>query len=79
MVTQVKLNYINRLLDSCLSDDDTSLEVKAKFIGDEGLEALMLCKRLESVENMDLTKNNLTHRSMPYLANCAYLQSLKRL
>ena len=58
MVTKVKLDYINRLIDDCLSEDHESLELKGKFIGDEGLEALTQCDRLESVEDLvDKLKN----------------------
>ncbi len=54
MITQVKLDYINRVIDECL--DGEALELKGKFIGDEGVEALVQTKRIFDVENLDLSR-----------------------
>ena len=41
MVSQPKIDYINRLIDESLSEGDDTIELKGKFIGDEGVEALV--------------------------------------
>ncbi len=80
MITRTKLDYINRIFDECLSEDGESLELKAKFIGDEGLEALMQVERpLEEVENLDLTRNQITKKGLPVLAESNRFPKLKRL
>ncbi len=56
MVTQVKLDYINRVIDESL--DGEALELNGKFIGDEGIEALVQTKRIFEVENLDLSRIN---------------------
>ena len=58
MITQIKLDYINRVIDESL--DEESLELNGKFIGDEGIEALVQTKRVFEVENLDLSRNKLT-------------------
>ena len=45
MVTATKLEYINRVIDECLSEDGDALELNGKFIGDEGVEGLVSTKR----------------------------------
>jgi len=47
LITQVKLDYINRVIDECL--DGEALELKGKFIGDEGVEALVQTNRVFDV------------------------------
>ena len=79
MITPTKLEYINRLVAECRSEEGDSLEMKGRFIGDEGLEALMQADKLEDIENLDLTKNKITHRGIPYLVNSPRLVKLKRL
>ena len=79
MITQTKMEYINRLVAECLSEEGDSLEMQGRFIGDEGLEALMQADKLEDIENLDLTKNKITHKSIPYLAQSDRLVKLKRL
>ncbi|MDH5789809.1 MAG: hypothetical protein OEZ27_04390, partial [Nitrospinota bacterium] len=79
MITPTKMEYINRLVAECLSEDGDSLEMKGRFIGDEGLEALMLADKLEDIENLDLSKNKLSHRGIPHLVNSDRLGKLKRL
>ena len=56
-----KLEYINRIVDENLSEDG-DLELKGMFIGDEGLEALVLSKQVEKIVNLDLARNNITHK-----------------
>ena len=73
------MEYINRLVAECLSEEGDSLEMKGRFIGDEGLEALMLADKLEDIENLDLSKNKITHRGIPHLVNSDRLVKLKRL
>ena len=73
------MEYINRLVVECLSEEGDSLEMKGRFIGDEGLEALMLADKLEDIENLDLSKNKITHRGIPHLINSDRLGKLKRL
>ncbi len=51
MVTTTKLEYINRVIDECLSEDGEALELNGKFIGDEGVEALVSTNRDFNVEN----------------------------
>ena len=67
MVNQTEIDYINRLINDCLSEEGDALEMKGKFIGDEGLEALMLSDRLEGIENLDLTRNKITWRGAIHL------------
>ena len=71
MVDKAKLEYINRLVSEQLDETGDSLEFKNKFIGDEGLQTLCHADRLEEVENLDLTRNQLTHRCMPAFAACS--------
>jgi len=79
MIEKTKQEYINRLVAEQLDATGDSLEFKNKFIGDEGLEALSRAVRLEEVENLDLTRNQITHRSIPFLAQCERWTCLKRL
>ena len=53
MVTVTKLEYINRVVDECLSEDGDALELNGKFIGDEGVEALVCTNRNFDIENLD--------------------------
>ena len=76
MITQVKLDYINRVIDESLDDD--SLELNGKFIGDEGIEALVQTKRVFEVENLDLSRNKLTWRGAHHLFHCQLFKNLKR-
>ena len=57
MVLQVKIDYINRLIDQSLSEGDDTIEFKGKFIGDEGVEALVLSDKLSMIEDLDLSRN----------------------
>ena len=75
MITQVKLDYINRVIDECL--DGEALELKGKFIGDEGVEALVQIKRIFDVENLDLSRNKLTWRGAHHLFHCHLFKNLK--
>ena len=68
MITQVKLDYINRIIDECL--DGEALEMKGKFLGDEGVEALVQTNRVFDVENLDLSSNKLTWRGAHDLFHC---------
>ena len=77
MITQVKLDYINRVIDESL--DEESLELNGKFIGDEGIEALVQTKRVFEVENLDLSRNKLTWRGAHHLFHCGLFKNLKRL
>ena len=77
MITQVKLDYINRVIDESL--DEESLELNGKFIGDEGVEALVQTKRIFEVENLDLSRNKLTWRGAHHLFHCNLFKNLKRL
>ena len=77
MITQVKLDYINRVIDECL--DGEALELKGKFIGDEGVEALVQTNRIFEVENLDLSRNKLTWRGAHHLFHCHLFKNLKRL
>lgn len=80
MITKTKMDYIHRLFDECISEDGDSLEMKSKFIKDDGLDVLMQVDRpLEKIENLDLIKNHLTHKGIHFLAKCPRLENLKRL
>ena len=79
MVTTTKLEYINRVIDECLSEDGEALELNGKFIGDEGVEALVSTNRDFSVENLDLSRNKLTWRGAQHLFQSQSLQILKYL
>ena len=59
MVSQPKIDYINRLVDESLSKGDDSIELKGKFIGDEGIEALVQSSDLSSIEDLDLSNNKI--------------------
>ena len=62
MVSQPKIDYTNRLIDESLLEGDDTIELKGKFIGDEGVEALLLSKKLEYIEDLDLSNNSITWR-----------------
>lgn len=80
MITQTKLDYIHRLFDECISEDGESLELNSKFIGDEGMEALMEVDRpLEEIENLDLTKNKISKDGIPFFSQSSRWKKLKRL
>ena len=79
MVTTAKLEYINRVIDECLSEDGEALELKGKFIGDEGVEALVSTNRDFNVENLDLSRNKLTWRGAHHLFQSQKFNNLKRL
>ena len=79
MVTTAKLEYINRVIDECLSEDGEALELNGKFIGDEGVEALVSANRDFDVENLDLSRNKLTWRGAHHLFQSQKFNSLKRL
>lgn len=79
MSDKTKIEYISRLVQEELAESGDSLEFKNKFIGDEGLETLCEVDGLEKVENLDLTRNHITHRSIPFLARCTRFTGLKRL
>ena len=79
MVTATKLEYINRVIDECLSEDGEALEINGKFIGDEGVEALVSTNRNFDVENLDLSKNKLTWRGAHHLFHSHKFKYLKRL
>ena len=72
MSDTIKLDYITRLVNEQLDDTGDSLELKNKFIGDEGLEVLCQLERLSEVENLDLSRNHLTHK-MPVLTATQHL------
>ena len=74
MITQVKLDYINRVIDECL--DGEALELKGKFIGDEGVEALVQTNRVFDVENLDLSRNKLTWRGAHHLFHCHLFKTI---
>ena len=63
MVSQPKIDYINRLIDESLSEGDDTIELKGKFIGDEGVEALAQSSDLANIEDLDLSNNNITWRT----------------
>ena len=67
MVTTTKLEYINRIIDECISEDGEALELNGKFIGDEGVEALVSTNRNFDVENLDLSRNKLTWKGAHHL------------
>ena len=67
MVTTTKLEYINRVIDECISVDGEALELNGKFIGDEGVEALVSTNRNFDVENLDLSRNKLTWKGAYHL------------
>ena len=79
MVTTAKLEYINRVIDECLSEDGEALELNGKFIGDEGVEALVSANRDFDVENLDLSRNKLTWRGAHHLFQSQKFKKLKRL
>ena len=75
MVLQVKINYINRLIDESLSEGDDTIEFKGKFIGDEGVEALVQSNRLGNIEDLDLSRNDITWRGANQLFKCESLKT----
>jgi len=79
LVTATKLEYINRVIDECLSEDGEALELNGKFIGDDGVEALVSTDRTFDVENLDLSKNKLTWRGAHHLFQSPKFKNLKRL
>ena len=70
MVLQVKIDYINRLIDESLSEGDDTIEFKGKFIGDEGVEALVQSGKLGEIEDLDLSRNSITWRGAAQLSKC---------
>ena len=79
MVSQPKIDYINRLIDESLSQGDDTIELKGKFIGDEGIEALVQSSDLANIEDLDLSNNNITWRGAVQLFKCDKFKNLKRL
>ena len=79
MVTSTKLEYINRVIDECISEDGEALELNGKFIGDEGVEALVSTNRNFDVENLDLSRNKLTWKGAQHLFHSHQFKKLKRL
>ena len=79
MVSQPKIDYINRLINESLSEGDDTIELKGKFIGDEGVEALVQSTKLDSIEDLDLSNNNITWRGAVQLFKCDRFRNLKRL
>ena len=80
MVDASKQNYINKLVEECLSEDGEALELKGKFVGDEGLACLVQVDGiLEEIENLDLAKNFITHKGILHIAECKRFKKLKRL
>ena len=70
---------MNRLIDECISEDGEALELNGKFIGDEGVEALVSTNRNFDVENLDLSRNKLTWRGAHHLFHSHQFKNLKRL
>ena len=70
MVLQVKIDYINRLIDKSLSEGENTIELKGKFIGDEGVEALIQSERIAGIEDLDLSRNSITWRGAVQLFQC---------
>jgi len=79
MVSQPKIDYINRLIAESLSEGDDTIELKGKFIGDEGVEALVQSSDLANIEDLDLSNNNITWRGAVQLFRCDKFKNLKRL
>ena len=67
------------MIDECLSEDGEALELNGKFIGDEGIEALVSTNRNFDIENLDLSKNKLTWRGAHHLFASQQFKQLKRL
>ena len=59
--------------------DGEALELNGKFIGDEGVEALVSTNRNFDVENLDLSRNKLTWKGAYYLFHSDQFKKLKRL
>ena len=79
MVSQPKIDYTNRLIDESLLEGDDTIELKGKFIGDEGVEALLLSNKLEYIEDLDLSNNSITWRGAVKLFKSDKFKNLKRL
>ena len=79
MISQPKIDYINRLIDESLSEGEDTIELKGKFIGDEGVEALVQSSKLGDIEDLDLSNNNVTWRGAVKLFGCDKFNNLKRL
>ena len=67
------------MIDESLSEDGEALELNGKFIGDEGIEALVSTNRNFDIENLDLSKNKLTWRGAHYIFANQQFKKLKRL
>jgi len=79
MISQLKIDYIDRLIDESLSEGGDTIELKGKFLGDEGVEALVKSSKLSNVEDLDLSNNSITWRGAVHLFGCDNFKSLKRL
>ena len=64
MVSQPKIDYINRLIEESLSEGDDTIELKGKFIGDEGVEALVQSSELDNIEDLDLWAADLDYNNL---------------
>ena len=77
MVSQLKIDYIDRLIDESLSEGDDTIELKGKFIGDEGVEALIQSPKLVNIEDLDLSNNSITWRGAVQLFQCKKFKKLQ--
>ena len=78
MVSKADLDYISRIVEECFSENDLTLDLRGRFLGDDGIPALLQCPQLKVIENLDLTKNQISWRGAKQLFICE-MPRIKRL
>ena len=67
------------LVKKFLTKDGTVLDLRLKYIGDEGLEYLSQCPDLIDLEILNLERNEVTDKGIQALAKSSIITNLKEL
>ncbi len=70
---------IDMLVKKFLTKNGTVLDIRLKYIGDEGLEYLAKCPDLIDLEVLNLERNEITDKGVQALAGSTIVTNLKEL
>ena len=70
---------IETLIDQNLANEGTVLDLRLKYIGDDGMEFLSNCAKLVSLRELKLERNDITDKGIQILAGSTILTGIKSL
>ena len=70
---------IETLIDQNLVNGGTVLDLRLKYIGDDGVEFLSNCAKLVSLRDLNLERNDITDKGIQILAGSTILTGIKSL